>query len=72
MTDVPETSPIRPGWADRFARLIPPFDDAPIPQPPRTLWRFFAWCLRGSTPVLVVASIVSVLALRTVTLPSMM
>ena len=33
-----------------------------MPRPPRTLWAFFAWCLRGSFPVLAVASVVSVLA----------
>nr|WP_051521361.1 ABC transporter ATP-binding protein [Rubellimicrobium mesophilum] len=45
-----------------MARLIPPFDEGPVPRPPRTLWAFFAWCLRGSFPVLLAASVVSVLA----------
>ncbi|TNC74284.1 ABC transporter ATP-binding protein [Rubellimicrobium roseum] len=61
MTALPAPS-ARPTWAERLARLIPPFDEAPVPRPPRTLWAFFAWCLRGSFPVLAVASVVSVLA----------
>ncbi|MBP1805170.1 ABC transporter ATP-binding protein [Rubellimicrobium aerolatum] len=62
MTDAADHRPARPSWADRFSRLIPPFDEGPVPPPPTTLWRFFAWCLRGSFPVLLVASVVSVLA----------
>jgi len=59
MTDI---APPREPWAERLARLIPPFDEGPVPRPPSTLWAFFAWCLRGSFPVLLVASLVSVLA----------
>ncbi|TNC48143.1 ABC transporter ATP-binding protein [Rubellimicrobium rubrum] len=62
MTDASEPHPIRPNWAEWFARLIPPFDETPVPRPPQTLWAFFQWCLRGSFPVLMVASVVSVLA----------
>ncbi|EYD75372.1 ABC transporter, transmembrane ATP-binding protein [Rubellimicrobium mesophilum DSM 19309] len=60
MTDIAPSR--REAWAERMARLIPPFDEGPVPRPPRTLWAFFAWCLRGSFPVLLAASVVSVLA----------
>ena len=60
MTDIAPSR--RAAWAERLARLIPPFDEGPVPRPPSTLWAFFAWCLRGSFPVLLAASLVSVLA----------
>jgi ATP-binding cassette subfamily B protein len=60
MTDL--TPPRREPWAERLARLIKPFDEGPVPPPPNTLWAFFVWCLRGSFPVLAVASVVSILA----------
>ena len=45
----------------RFSRLIPPFAEAEGP-PPRTLWRFIRWCLRGSEPALALGALVSVLS----------
>jgi ATP-binding cassette subfamily B protein len=64
MTDRAESLPVTPPapWAERLGSLIKPFDDSPVPPPPRTLWAFFAWCLRGSFPILTVAALVSVLA----------
>ena len=59
-TDIPVTPP-KP-WVERLGSLIKPFDDGPVPPPPGTLWAFFAWCLRGSFPILTVAALVSVLA----------
>ena len=64
MTDAPLSArpPVPGPWAERLGRLIKPFDEGPVPRPPRTLWSFFRWCLRGSFPVLFLASVVSVLA----------
>jgi hypothetical protein len=59
-TDIPVTPP-KP-WVERLGSLNKPFDDRPVPPPPGTLWAFFAWCLRGSFPILTVAALVSVLA----------
>ena len=53
-------------WAERIglARLgnvIDPFAQADTP-PPRTLWRFIAWCVRGAYPLLVLAGLIAVVA----------
>ena len=60
MTD--QAFPRQAPWAERLGALIKPFDEGPIPRPPDTLWAFFRWCLRGSIPILLIASFVSVLA----------
>ena len=58
---LPPRAPRR-SWAEWAGGLIPAVDEGEVAPPPGTLWRFFAWCLRGTFPVLVVASVVSVLA----------
>ncbi|MEM7488014.1 MAG: ABC transporter ATP-binding protein [Pseudomonadota bacterium] len=47
--------------ADRFAGLVPPFAHADGP-PPDTLAKFFAWCLSGAWPPLIVAFLASAAA----------
>ena len=64
MTAAPD--PVRRGGAlrDRLCRLtalIDAFQHADGP-PPRTLYAFFAWCLRGALPVLAVAGVLSAIA----------
>ncbi|NAZ37753.1 ABC transporter ATP-binding protein [Rubellimicrobium sp. CFH 75288] len=50
------------GVWQRLSGLIPPFDEGPVPPPPRRLARFYGWALRGTFPVLFAAAAVSVLA----------
>ena len=45
----------------RLGDSVDPFREAGVP-PPRTLWAFCKWCLSGSWPVLILASVFSALA----------
>ena len=51
-----------PRWMRRLSILIPPFDQADVPPPPRTLAAFFRWGLARTWPVLWAASVASALA----------
>ncbi len=42
----------------KLANMINPYAPAEGP-PPRTLWRFFGWALKGSFPVIVIGSLLS-------------
>ena len=46
---------------DRLAQVIDPFARTDTP-PPQALWRFLAWCLKGSYPMLALAAVISVAA----------
>jgi ATP-binding cassette subfamily B protein len=46
---------------DWLGNLVDPFTPADSP-PPRTLWAFIKWCLRGTWPVLLIAATISALA----------
>jgi ATP-binding cassette subfamily B protein len=59
MTSLPALNARLMHW---LGGLIPPVDDDPPPQPPRTILPFFRWALSGTGPVLVAAGIVSALA----------
>ncbi len=55
----PETEPA-PGAAQRLAGLIDAFEPAQS-APPRSLWAFILWSVRGAWPVLLLAALISAL-----------
>ena len=54
----PEQQNIQPGRAQRLAGLIDAFQPAPS-APPKTLWAFMLWSVRGAWPVLMIAAVIS-------------
>ncbi len=54
----PEQQTTHSGRAQRLAGLIDAFQPAPS-APPKTLWAFMLWSVRGAWPVLMIAAVIS-------------
>lgn len=55
-----DTKPMQTGPAQRLAGLIDAFEPAEG-APPRSLWAFMLWSVRGAWPVLLIAAVISAL-----------